>query len=112
MFSTKDNLPNALKSNVVYKFSCASCNASYIGETTRHLTTRIKEHLSSDKKSHIFKHLEMSGDCKRACSEDCFSILDHAPTEYQLKIKEALHIQWNQPILNKQVWSQKIQLVV
>ena len=27
-------------------------------------------------------------------SDDYFSILDHASTTYQLKIKEAIHIQW------------------
>ncbi|XP_065647894.1 uncharacterized protein LOC136077140 [Hydra vulgaris] len=45
-FCIKDPLPKMLKSNVVYKFSCAGCNASYIGETSRHLTTRINEHLT------------------------------------------------------------------
>ena len=28
----------------------------YVGETSRHLSTRIKEHLGSDKNTHIFKH--------------------------------------------------------
>ena len=27
-------------------------------------------------------------------SDDYFSILDHASTTYQLKLKEAIHIQW------------------
>ena len=31
---------------------------------------------------------------------DCFHILDHAPTRFQLKIKEAFHIQREQPSLN------------
>ena len=33
MFSTKDKIPSFLKSMVVYKFVCASCNACYVGET-------------------------------------------------------------------------------
>ena len=32
MFSVKDSVPQGLRSRVVYKFSCAGCNASYIGE--------------------------------------------------------------------------------
>ena len=40
LFSAKDPLPFHLKSCVVYKFQCAGCNACYIGETTRHITTR------------------------------------------------------------------------
>ena len=53
MFSVKDSVPQGLRSRVVYKFSCAGCNASYIGETTRHLRTRAREHLLSDKSSHV-----------------------------------------------------------
>ena len=29
----------------------------YVGETTRHFSTRVREHLVTDKASHIFKHL-------------------------------------------------------
>ena len=35
-FSYKDPIPNDLKSFLVYKFTCASCSSSYIGETCRH----------------------------------------------------------------------------
>ena len=30
--------------NVVYKFTCKSCPASYVGETKRAIRTRINEH--------------------------------------------------------------------
>ena len=104
LFSTKDPLPSYLKSNVVYKFSCASCNACYIGETTRHLSQRIDEHLRKDKNSHIYKHLHENLECFDNCTNACFSILDSATTTYQLKIKEGLHIEWEKPMLNKQVF--------
>ena len=42
---------------MVYQFKCAGCSACYIGETTRHLSSRIVEHLKTDKNSHIYKHL-------------------------------------------------------
>ena len=32
-FAIKDNIPSALKSFVVFKFTCANCNVSYVGET-------------------------------------------------------------------------------
>ena len=32
-FSYKDSYPSVLSSKVVYKFVCASCNASYVGQT-------------------------------------------------------------------------------
>ena len=44
MFSFKDRSPDALKSMVVYQFTCAGCNSCYIGETSRHFSTRIIEH--------------------------------------------------------------------
>ena len=102
MFSIKDPVPCKYKCNVVYKFSCASCNACYIGETTRHFYKRVEEHLN-DSKSNIFKHINSNTNCKDLCTNDCFNILDSASTEYQLKIKEGLHIEWEKPVLNKQV---------
>ena len=103
LFSTKNSIPKSLKSCIVYKFTCACCNAAYIGETSRHLGTRIREHLVTDKQSHIYKHLNSSSNCKQLCNEDCFSILDHGKTKYQLRIKEGIHIGWSKPELNKQV---------
>ena len=53
-FAYKDPIPNDLKSFLVYKFTCASCSSSYIGETCRHFKTRIEENIKKDNKSHIF----------------------------------------------------------
>ena len=112
LFSLKDSVTNVLKSNVVYKFSCAGCNACYVGETTRHFSTRIKEHLETDKNSHVHKHLLSSSDCKDKANTDCFSIIDSAPTKFQLKIKEGMHIEWLKPSLNKQVKNFTMTIVV
>ena len=103
LFSAKDAISKSSRSRVVYKFSCAGCSACYVGETNRHLATRVCEHLTSDKNSHIFQHIHGSETCRALCSENCFSILDTASTSFQLKIKEALHIGWENPSLNKQV---------
>ena len=103
LFSVKDSVPRELRSRVIYKFTCACCNACYIGETGRHFSTRVREHLSSDKSSHIFKHLLSSERCRQSCSADCFEILDSAPTKFQLKLNEAMHINWEKPNLNQQV---------
>ena len=103
LFGVKDPIPGGLRSRVVYKFACAGCNACYVGETTRHFSTRVREHLVSDRASHIFKHLKNSEHCHALCSVDCFHILDHASTTFQLKIKEAFHIRREQPSLNQQL---------
>ena len=103
LFSVKDPIPSDLRARVVYKFSCAGCTASYVGETVRHLATRVNEHLISDRASHIFKHLERNETCLRLCSKKCFQVLDSAATEFSLKIKEAIHIKRENPSLNSQV---------
>ena len=101
LFSVKDCLKSSLRSFVVYRFTCPGCNARYIGETTRHLTTRIEEHFTSNS-SHIKKHIEGSKKCKDVCNEDCFEIIDTAHSQFALKLKEAMHIEWEKPNLNIQ----------
>ena len=103
LFGVKDPVPGGLCSLLVYKFACAGCNACYVGETYRHFSTRVREHLAIDRVSHIFKHLQNSEHCRALCSADCFHVLDHASTSSQLKIKEAIHIQREQPSLNQQL---------
>ena len=80
-------MPKYLRSFVVYRFICPGCNASHIGETTRHLTMRIKEHLETDSKSQIFKHLDTNKNYEALCNTECFEIIDS----------------WEKPSLNKQV---------
>ena len=110
MFSPKDKL--MLKSRVVYNFQCAECNSVYVGYTTRHYQTRVHEHLNADTTSHVYKHLREKTECRSSCDESCFKIIDKANTEYQLRIKEAMHIQWLAPKINKQKLSMKMTLMV
>ena len=103
LIKVKDSVPRSLRSRVVYKFTCAGCNSVYVGETCRHISTRVREHLCTDKNSHVYKHLQSYKTCKDSCDESCFKVIDSAKTYHQLKIKEALHILWEGPNLNKQV---------
>ena len=80
LFSVKDLIPKELNSCVVYRFRCAGCGACYVGETSRHICTRINEHLNMDKASHIFKHLQDSPRCRALCSSECFVVIDQATT--------------------------------
>ena len=45
MFGMKDPIPRGLRRCVVYKFLWAGCNVCYVGETSQHLSTRVREHL-------------------------------------------------------------------
>ena len=40
-FKFKDVIPHMVCSSVIYQFSCEQCDATYCGETIRHLQTRI-----------------------------------------------------------------------
>ena len=50
----KDTLEKWNKTNVVYKFTCKDCPATYIGETKRSLKTRINEHKNKMNYNHEF----------------------------------------------------------
>ena len=45
-FPFKDKVPKFFRSGVVYLFKYGCCSASYLGQTTRHLHTRVSEHLA------------------------------------------------------------------
>ncbi|XP_011859448.1 PREDICTED: uncharacterized protein LOC105556944 [Vollenhovia emeryi] len=55
----KDALTNDQKVEVVYKIDCKYCNASYVGQTKRHLKTRINEH-AKDIMKHVGNHSVVS----------------------------------------------------
>ena len=95
-------LPVALKSFVVYTFTCAGCQSCYIGETKHHLPRRIKKHLQTDTKSHILQHLNENPNCRDLCDDSYFIITDHTSSSFRLNLKEALHTTWLKPVLNKQ----------
>ena len=52
---------------------------------------------------HIYKHLQSSKPYKDACNDSCFKIIDRTKLYHHLKIKEAMHILWEKPNINKQV---------
>ena len=50
----------------------------------------------------LYRHLQSSRACHDSCDTECFTILDSAASKFKIKIKEALHIKWESPILNQQ----------
>ena len=90
-FSCKNTLPKYLQSYIAYQFTCAGCKACYIGETKRHLNTRIEENLQENPQ------------CQERVNFDCFEIIDCASSYFRLQIKEAMHINWKKLELNKLV---------
>ena len=47
----KDKLDFLSNQNVVYKISCDDCEASYVGQTKRKLSTRLYKHISDIRKN-------------------------------------------------------------
>ena len=71
------------------------------------MSARIEEQLglksiSKSITSHIFKHLHSITTCFHSYNSLCFKIIDKINSKFDLKIKEALHINWRKPNLNTQ----------
>ncbi|PFX13326.1 hypothetical protein AWC38_SpisGene22596 [Stylophora pistillata] len=83
---------------VVYTFKCDSCDADYIGYTTRHLHQRIEEH----KASVIGKHLREAHGVASAGLGKMFSVLKKCRGKMDCLIHEMLFIREQKPKLNTQ----------
>ena len=46
--SLKTSSARELRSKLVYKLTCSGCNSTYVGQTVRHLATRVDEHRKGD----------------------------------------------------------------
>ena len=72
----------------------------------------IEEHIKKDNNSHTHlniyitetsvKHLHSTATCFDWYNSLSFKIIDKANSKFDLKIKEALHINWRKPNLNAQ----------
>ena len=101
-FSLKCPTPFPLKAKVVYIFKCLrDANTTYIGKTKRHLVTRVNEHGTTN--TAITHHLQFCPECKNEFSINCFAIMDSGRSDYDCKIKEAIHLKKHKPVLNTQL---------
>jgi len=106
-FNIKDTLPVLCRSSVVYKYSCGSCTATYIGHTGLHLHERISKHrglsfrtnrpLSQPEHSPIRQH---SLEHDHIINTHNFTILRSCSIETHRKILESLYINKIKPNLN------------
>ena len=97
-FRFKDKVPFNLRSNVVYKFLCGRCNATYYGITCRHLNVRVGEYSGisplTGKKSKAKTDAAIKDHMLffYTVSLEDFKILASSNSEFHLKIKESLNI--------------------
>ena len=116
MFPFKDSTPKCLRSNIVYKYDCGICHSTYIGETTRHYTTRIAEHKGvspltgapmSRVHSNIYQH---SVDTGHTIKDDYFSIL-HNSDPLDIQLSESIAIHELKPNLNDKLSSTPLKIL-
>ena len=103
--SLKPAVQKKIRSRIVYKFLCPRCQACYVGATTRHLLTRLREHL---KPSAVFgKHIKACN-ARKITIEEVEVIAASARSEDHLFTLEALHIREIAPTINsKDEWRRK-----
>ena len=114
----KDPTPLKFKSNIVYRFSCPGCGASYVGKTERNLFMRCSEH-ATKKDSAIHDHLKECSEIKFLTTlltlgiekpnyrsiyigivNDNTTTIDSSDNWSSLLYKEALYIKRMKPLLN------------
>ena len=103
-FSFKDKIPEECLSNLVYKYTCESCKAFYIGKTESQFRCRICQHLgisartgeelSSKVHSEIRDH---SLKCRTQINTNNFTILDRLQSNKGILILESLHQKVKKP---------------
>ena len=117
LFRFKDRVPSHIRSLVVYNYTCCSCNATYIGKTSRHLHQRVSEHVGISSRtgktlgappfSAIREHAITAG---HPIDPLQFKIISSASHSLDLAIHEALLIQKEKPSLNIQGPSSELSL--
>ena len=105
-FRFKDRVPTELVSNAVYLFKCRQCSIQYIGETSRHIITRVCDHkgissrtgrpLTKPGNSRILEH---STSCNHSIGLSDFKVLKTCKA-LDLKLTESVCIHRFKPDLN------------
>ncbi len=86
----KDKTPMEQQSGVVYQLKCDNCDKMYIGETSRRLGTRYKEHTAGrHSRTVVGEHLDGTG---HNCSLKEAKILDKEDQVSRRRIMEAIRI--------------------
>ena len=83
---------------MVYKLTSGGCNSTYVGQTFRHLATRVDVQRKRD--SPVGQHLLECNKEVGGTAELKSEIIDQAANTYKLLTLEALHIWREWPRIN------------
>ena len=117
LFRFKDTLDKKIRSDLVYRCSCNSCNATYDGKTYRHFFTRATKDVGisnlTGKRVKIVKGSAVSDhllQCDCTIDFDHFDILASDSNNFRLLIKESLLVKRDKLVLNRTVKSFPLKL--
>ena len=99
----KDKVNPALKKYIVYQSTCTKpgCKSFYIGETSRSLCECVKEHSKEGSNSATYQHCYTKD--RPLPNIDQFKVIDQEKSQIAHEAKEAIHIQKEDPELNRNV---------
>jgi len=97
MPSLKPPVPKLLRSRVVYKITCPGCESSYVGQTVRHLKTRLAEHKNIN--TPVGAHFRNCINTE-PISDDVSILCSTTRSDQILMTLEALYIKEHSPNLN------------
>ena len=115
-FHYKDRVPSNVSSNVIYMYGCPECGDTYIGETTRHLYTRVAEHRgvsprtglpARNPNSNIYKHFLDTG---HRINQNSFKVI-FSQQNSNLKLIESILIHQKKPKLNANQYSTPLHIL-
>ena len=107
--SLKPSVEKLMKSGVVYNITCPGCSACYVGQTDRHMMTRLYEHIH--KAGPMKTHIDTK--CKTTLTDDDVDILHTTSRgENYLLTLEALYIRERKPVLNTKDEYRRRELVI
>ncbi|EFN66120.1 hypothetical protein EAG_10640, partial [Camponotus floridanus] len=100
----KDGILKGSLTNVVYKIECENCDAIYVGQTNRKLSTRINEHKKNINKNttNRFVITEHRLNFNHEFKWDDVKILDRETFYYKRLISEMIYIKRQHNGLNSQ----------
>ena len=103
---------------VIYNFTCAKCNLSYVGCTKRFWETRLQEHthisgltgkpLSGMQMFAPMQHVRAG--CHVKVNRDNFQIIGHEKDKYLVQLKESIIINTSKPKINGNLTSVPLHL--
>ena len=96
----KDKTPDHNKCGVIYKVQCPACTDFYVGETSRTLGTRFKEHCNL-KTATLTAVAEHSKTHRHSINTDNVSVVAREDQFWKRKIRESIEIRTLKPTMNR-----------